>query len=62
MNFILEPKTGHSLQELSFKLNDMNVAHDFTDTDDGSTVIKAELIFDQVCELKDIAYCICKEK
>jgi hypothetical protein len=61
MNYIVEPKSGYNLTMVSNKLHAMNIAHVIVDTEEGSHVIKAELSFDEVCDLKDMAYCTHEE-
>jgi len=57
MEFIIEPKDGYNLDDISAKLSEMKIAHIITNTKHGVTVIKADMTFDEVCDLKDMAYC-----
>jgi hypothetical protein len=61
MNYVVEPKAGYNLTTISNKLHAMNIAHIIIETDEGVRVIKAELTFNEVCDLKDMAYCIHEE-
>ena len=56
MDFIVEPTESYTLQQISDKLTLMNVPHIFIKVLN-SDAIKADLTFDEVCDLKDMAYC-----